>query len=565
MPDKPIKVVVVDDEESITRNMSKYLTEVYKGEFEVIETNDSLEVMPILEKNQDTQVIISDFQMPNLNGFELLLSVKKKFPSIYFIMMTGFGTAELRDNARKSGAVQYVEKPFNIPEIAQMIRELVNTETSGFTGFIDELELSEIVQFLNISSSDVQLTIETPDDKGILDFSGGELIHAETSKNTGEQAFYEIFLWKGGQFSPGNLPKELKRTIFDPIQGILLDAARLEDEQNAIGMMDEAGGQGNLPEEKEAKLARLEKSMKKETTVSESSVDKETVTIESATDDEKPQLVQEKPERTGTSKPIGDSINIDNVSKLITPIVDNLMLNYPRSTRTLHIKNLLLQKLPSIIQKYVEFRLNQISRSVIRFDDVPFDHTGKRIQDAVDNLIKAIKDTWEINREFFRSILEEAVEFNLLKSIDLAKTMAEFLVYISNGDCDQIQEYNAELIHGEVFEDSFGFVDLQLHNDVKSTLESGELENIFTMMIQDNPIDITLDTLSHAIEWIFYFASFVPQLNAQRINYELIASMAENRNLDDFNSYLDKMKNSSSETITLEEYYELVDVFRSNK
>ncbi|MDP8286496.1 MAG: response regulator, partial [Candidatus Electryonea clarkiae] len=117
MSEKPIKVLIVDDEKSITQNMSKYFTEVYIGEFDVIATNDSLQVIPMLEENQDTQVIISDYQMPNLNGFELLLKIKKKFPTIFFIMMTGFGTAELRDNARQSGAVQYVEKPFNIPDI----------------------------------------------------------------------------------------------------------------------------------------------------------------------------------------------------------------------------------------------------------------------------------------------------------------------------------------------------------------------------------------------------------------------------------------------------------------
>jgi DNA-binding NtrC family response regulator len=104
-----IKILVVDDEPNSTKLLKKVL--LRKG-YDVDESNDSLKALEIIrEKHFD--IIVSDLQMPNLSGIDLL---KAKPDDTIFIMVTGYGSIASAVESMKLGAFDYINKPFNIEE-----------------------------------------------------------------------------------------------------------------------------------------------------------------------------------------------------------------------------------------------------------------------------------------------------------------------------------------------------------------------------------------------------------------------------------------------------------------
>jgi len=72
------KVLIVDDEETLTWSMSKSLSKD-RDKYEVIIANNGKEALNQLKKN-DIDLVISDIRMPDVNGLDLLVRVKKEFP-----------------------------------------------------------------------------------------------------------------------------------------------------------------------------------------------------------------------------------------------------------------------------------------------------------------------------------------------------------------------------------------------------------------------------------------------------------------------------------------------------
>jgi DNA-binding NtrC family response regulator len=104
-----IRILVIDDEPNSTKLLKKVLLK--KGYF-VDETNESPKALEMI-KEGDYDIIISDLQMPNLSGIDLL---KSKPDSSIFIMITGYGSIASAVESMKLGAFDYINKPFNLDE-----------------------------------------------------------------------------------------------------------------------------------------------------------------------------------------------------------------------------------------------------------------------------------------------------------------------------------------------------------------------------------------------------------------------------------------------------------------
>lgn len=102
------RVLIVDDE----KNYLLILDAVLKDNgYDVITLNDPEMVMPFLE-DSEVDVVITDMKMPKLSGKDLLQLIKKSFPRIPVLMMTAFGSIENAVEVMRSGAFDYITKPF---------------------------------------------------------------------------------------------------------------------------------------------------------------------------------------------------------------------------------------------------------------------------------------------------------------------------------------------------------------------------------------------------------------------------------------------------------------------
>src|SRR5262249_33728156 len=78
-----------------------------------------------LAENGDVDLVLADLQMPEMDGIQLLSAVKRKYPDIEFIMMTGYGTVKTAVQAMQLGAANYIQKPLDHEELNLLIQRAI--------------------------------------------------------------------------------------------------------------------------------------------------------------------------------------------------------------------------------------------------------------------------------------------------------------------------------------------------------------------------------------------------------------------------------------------------------
>ncbi|MCF8120580.1 MAG: response regulator [Deltaproteobacteria bacterium] len=114
----PTRVLVVDDEKEFVEMLSLRLQEA--GE-KVTAAYSGRECLDIL---QDTpiDVVILDIKMPGMDGMETLREIKKRFPLVEVIMLTGHGSAETAVEGMKLGAYDYLMKPADFDDLTAKLQ-----------------------------------------------------------------------------------------------------------------------------------------------------------------------------------------------------------------------------------------------------------------------------------------------------------------------------------------------------------------------------------------------------------------------------------------------------------
>jgi DNA-binding response OmpR family regulator len=109
------KILVVEDEGQIGLVLNMILSD---RNFDLDYVNNLLDAQEYLEKNNPS-VIILDNKLPDGFGVDFISYIKKKYPSIKIIMISGFSTA--RDVALENGADMFLEKPFSMDKVNEAI------------------------------------------------------------------------------------------------------------------------------------------------------------------------------------------------------------------------------------------------------------------------------------------------------------------------------------------------------------------------------------------------------------------------------------------------------------
>jgi len=230
------KVLVVDDEETLTWSMTKTLAKD-TGQYEIIIANTGTDALNILEKGP-IDVVVTDIRMPDINGLDLLTRIREKYPSTKVIIMTAYGSPEIHKEATRRGSYFYLEKPFEISDIRTLILKALEEKRGGFVGQVVDLQLVDIIQMACLGRFTMSLTITKGDEGGLIYFQNGEIAHAEVGDIEGKEALYIILDWNEGRFNSqmGIVPP--KETITDRWEHLLLEGMRRQDDAKAAEERD---------------------------------------------------------------------------------------------------------------------------------------------------------------------------------------------------------------------------------------------------------------------------------------------------------------------------------------
>ena len=116
---KDMKMMLVDDEERFLSTTKKLLAR--KG-IDVLTATSGPEALEILREH-NVHVVILDVKMPGMDGIATLKQIKRQYPMVEVIMLTGHATAESAVEGLKSGAADYLMKPTHIDELIQKAQE----------------------------------------------------------------------------------------------------------------------------------------------------------------------------------------------------------------------------------------------------------------------------------------------------------------------------------------------------------------------------------------------------------------------------------------------------------
>ena len=135
--EKSVRILIVDDEPLIRKSLYEILRiEGYR--VQMAETGEA--ALGILKKER-FDIVVTDFQLPEMNGIALLEEIKRGSPKTEVILVTGYGTIESAVAAMKKGAFDYITKPINDSEIKIIIQKLIEKKQ-----IIDENEaLKQII------------------------------------------------------------------------------------------------------------------------------------------------------------------------------------------------------------------------------------------------------------------------------------------------------------------------------------------------------------------------------------------------------------------------------------
>jgi two-component system, chemotaxis family, chemotaxis protein CheY len=117
-------ILIVDDSSSLRTVVRIALT---RAGYEVLEAGDGVEGLKQLDKAAKVHLIVSDVNMPNMDGITFVTQVKRharhKFAPV--IMLTTEGQDEKKNQGRAAGAKAWIVKPFNPPQLLDAVSKLI--------------------------------------------------------------------------------------------------------------------------------------------------------------------------------------------------------------------------------------------------------------------------------------------------------------------------------------------------------------------------------------------------------------------------------------------------------
>ncbi len=119
---RSVKAMVVDDSRT-ARNLVKRLLQIQQ--LQVFEASDGAEALRVLEDHPDIRLIVTDYNMPNLDGFELTVAIREqyKMDQLSIVGFSGQGDPTLTARFLKNGANDFLKKPFEVEEFYWRINQ----------------------------------------------------------------------------------------------------------------------------------------------------------------------------------------------------------------------------------------------------------------------------------------------------------------------------------------------------------------------------------------------------------------------------------------------------------
>jgi len=118
--DRPLKIMVVDDEANIREVLESFLES--EG-FDVVTAESGASALSALEY-EEPHIVLLDIRMPDIDGIQCLRKLKEMNEEVQVVMMSGFATLQMAQKSLEIGAFDYIRKPLSFVHLKEVIQQI---------------------------------------------------------------------------------------------------------------------------------------------------------------------------------------------------------------------------------------------------------------------------------------------------------------------------------------------------------------------------------------------------------------------------------------------------------
>ena len=122
-----VSILVVDDEPDVAELFrQRFRRETRQGTYVIHYAASGTEALDRLAREIEPALlaVLSDINMPGVDGLQLLAEIKQRFPDLPVIMVTAYGDDERRRRAAEHGAAEFITKPVEFDQLKEQLRQL---------------------------------------------------------------------------------------------------------------------------------------------------------------------------------------------------------------------------------------------------------------------------------------------------------------------------------------------------------------------------------------------------------------------------------------------------------
>ncbi len=221
-------VLIVDDEEAALVALAEGLG-LYLENVKVFKASSGVKALEIL-RSTHIDVVVTDLNMPIMDGFELLSTLNRLYPTIPALVMTAFSTNSTESQLKEIGYSVLLEKPLKLSELAARISRILERKAAGH---LEGVTVASFLQIVEMEQKTCTLELSSEGRTGLLYLLEGQLINATCGDKTGVEAAYDLLSWGESEIEIHSGCKYRERSISQNLQYLLMEGARRRDEQGA--------------------------------------------------------------------------------------------------------------------------------------------------------------------------------------------------------------------------------------------------------------------------------------------------------------------------------------------
>jgi CheY-like chemotaxis protein len=185
-------ILIVEDDAVVLHYVKASLA--WQADLRVLGAANGQEALDLLERIA-TDAVVTDLQMPVMDGFQLIAEASCRFPGLPVLVLTAIPKDHL-PRTLAEGSLRILSKPVD-PEL--LANELRAATAASPAGMVRGIGLGNLLQLLHWERKDCTLTIRAAGRVGHIYLKAGSLIHAATDGLEGPEAVYAICAWSEAQ------------------------------------------------------------------------------------------------------------------------------------------------------------------------------------------------------------------------------------------------------------------------------------------------------------------------------------------------------------------------------